>query len=262
MKKNIKNIFAITIVLTLALTSCKKKETTPEPTPEPAPANGSVYLHLHTNADTNEVDTYNQVYVMTGGRKISVSIAQLYISSIQLVKSDGTTFDIASNIAKTMQVEQYSLGSVPAGNYKSIRFNVGLSASTNSSTPSVSDSTLNKANMWFGTTAQPLGYVFMNFQGKIDTTTAGNGTVLQMQPFTYRIGTNARLKSVSMSDQNYTVVSNQAQYIHLTIDYNKLFSGVTLHTASNLSVATTIDNAGALSTQITNNIPLMFSYEY
>jgi hypothetical protein len=261
MKKNIKNMLYIASVLAITLFSCKKKES-PAPTPEPPPANGTVMLHLHTDADTNEVGTYNQVYTMTGGRKISVSIAQLYVSGIQLVKSDGTTYDIPGlNILKLMQVEQYLLGSVPAGNYKSIRFNVGLSASTNSATPAVSDSTLNRANMWFGASAQPSGYIFMNFQGKIDTSTAGTGTLAQMQPFAYRIGTNANLKNVSMPDKNYTVASNQTQYVHLIIDYNKLFTGITLHTAGNLSVNTSADNSGTLATQIANNIPLMFVYE-
>jgi len=261
MKKNIKYLFYIASLLAITLFSCKKKDP-PAPTPEPPPANGTVMLHLHTNADTNEVDTYNQIYTMTGGRKISVSIAQLYVSGIQLVKSDGSVLDISGlNILKLMQVEQYLLGSVPVGNYKSIRFNVGLSASTNSSVPAAGDSTLNRANMWFDGSAQPSGYIFMNFQGKIDTSAAGNGTAAQMQPFTFRIGTNAHLKNVSMPNQNYTVVSNQTQYIHIVIDYNKLFTGITLHTAGNLSVNTTTDNAGTLATQIANNIPLMFVYE-
>ncbi len=249
-------------VLTIALTACKKKTTTPDPTPEPPPANGTVFLHLHTNVDTNEVDTYvTQTYTMTGGRKISVNIAQFYISSIQLVKSDGSTFDISGNICKLMQVEQYNLGSVPAGNYKSIKFNVGLSASTNTSSPALSDSTLNKANMWFGATAQPSGYIFANFQGKIDTSTAANGTLSQMRPFSYRIGTNVHLRSITMPDQNYTVSSNQTQYIHITVDYNKLFNAIVLHTVANLSVYTVADNGSVLSNQVANNIPLMFSYE-
>jgi hypothetical protein len=64
-----------------------------------------------------------------------------------------------------------------------------------------------------------------------------------------------------MPDKNYTVASNQTQFIHIVIDYSKIFTGITLRTAGNLSVGTAIDNAGPLATQITNNIPLMFVYE-
>lgn len=247
--------------LALAFSSCKKKKN--EDTPTPAPANGTLFLHFHTNADTNEVDTYNQVYVMSGGRKISVSIAQLYVSGIQLVKSDGSTYDVSGvNILKLMQEEQYVAGSVPSGNYKSIRFNVGLAPSTNSSTPAANDSTLNRPNMWFGSSAQPSGFVFVNFQGKIDTSAAGNNTTAQMQPFNYRVGTNAHLKNVAMPDQNYSVVPNQAQYVHIVIDYAKLFNGITLNVNSNLTMTSVSDNSLPLATQLTNNIPLMFTYEY
>lgn len=261
MKKNTKGLALIFAIIIMIATSCHKKTSTPEP--EPEPANGTAMLHFHTNVDTNEVENYDTVYVMTGGRKISVSIAQLYISNIQLVKADGSIFDISGlNIAVTKQIENYMLGSVPAGNYKSIRFNVGLSSATNGLLPEPNDSTLYKPNMWFGNTVQPwMGYVFVNLQGKIDTTNAANGTLAQMQPFSYRIGTSTHLKSISMPDQNYTINSNQTEFIHMVIDYSKLLNGITLNNTSNLNVITTGDNAGSLSNQIANNIASMFSYE-
>ena len=253
--------FISIITICMTITFCKKKNTTPPA--DTTPVNGTAILHLHTDVDTNEVDAYYTVYVMTGGRKISVSIAQLYISSIQLVKVDGSTYDLGSlNIAKTMPAEQYLLGSVPSGNYKSIKFNVGLSPATNMLLPEPSDSTLFKPNMWFGNTVQPWqGYVFVNLQGKIDTTNAANGTLAQMQAFSYRIGTNAHLKSVTMPDQSYSILPDQTQFIHIIIDYNKLFTGIALNVNSNLKVNTTIDNAGSLANQIANNISLMFHYE-
>ena len=264
MKRKIKlkaAAFVFLVMVSISVLSCKKKTTAPEPAP--AASNGTVFLHLHTNVDTNEVDTYNSVYVMTGGRKISVSIAQLYISSIQLVKTDGSTVNMGGlNIAKVMPIEEYMVGSVPSGNYQSIRFNVGLSPSTNSLLPEPSDSTLSKPNMWFGNSVQPWqGYVFVNLQGKIDTSTAANNTVAQMQPFSYRIGTNSHLTSISMPNQNYSVLPNQTQFIHIIIDYSKLFNGITLNLNSYLNVYSVADNSTVLSNQIANNIPLMFHYE-
>jgi hypothetical protein len=249
------------ICIGLGMASCKKKDTTNSTTPTTT-ANGTVMLHLHTNVDSNEVDAYNDIYIVSGGRKISVSRAQLYVSGIQLIKADGSTYDVPNlTILKVMEIEEYLVGSVPAGNYKSIKFNVGLSPATNSTTPAANDSTLNKPNMWFGATAQPSGYVFVNFQGKIDTTHAANATAAQMQPFNYRIGTNANLKSITMPDQSYSVLPNQVQFIHITIDYNKLFNGIQLNNANNLNVNTASDNSSALGIQITNNIPAMFTYE-
>ena len=220
-------------------------------------------LHLHTNVDTIEVADYDSIYVMANGRKISISIAQLYISNIQLVKADGSTVDISGlTIAKTQPIEEYMLGSVPAGNYKSIRFNVGLSPASNALLPEPSDSTFYKPNMWFGNTVQPWnGYVFVNFQGKIDTSNAANGTIAGMQTFSYRIGTDSHLKSVSMPDQNYTISPDQTQFIHIVIDYNKLFNGIILNGNSNLNVLSPLDNTSLISNQIANNISSMFIYQ-
>jgi hypothetical protein len=263
MKTHTKQFVLIFALIAMVTVSCKKDATSPTPYPEPAPANGIAMLHLHTNVDSNEVANYDTIYVMSGGRKISVSIAQLYLSNMQLVKADGSLFDISGFIiAKTQQEEAYMLGSVPVGNYKSIRFNVGLSPASNALLPEPSDSTFYKPNMWFGNTVQPWnGYVFVNFQGKIDTTSAANGTIAGMQPFLYRIGTDAHLKSVSMPDQNYTISSGQTQYIHIMIDYGKLFNGIALNSSGNLNVTTPGDNSGVLSNQIANNIPSMFIYQ-
>ena len=263
MKSITKKIAIILVLIALVNVSCKKDTTSPTPEPEPAPANGSAVLHLHTNVDTIEVADYDSIYVMANGRKISISIAQLYISNIQLVKADGSTVDISGlTIAKTQPIEEYMLGSVPAGNYKSIRFNVGLSPASNALMPEPSDSTFYKPNMWFGNTVQPWnGYVFVNFQGKIDTSNAANGTIAGMQTFSYRIGTDSHLKSVSMPDQNYTISPDQTQFIHIVIDYNKLFNGIILNGNSNLNVLSPLDNTSSISNQIANNISSMFIYQ-
>ena len=248
-------------ILGLSLQSCKKKKTTVDD-PSPASTNGTLMLHLHTNIDTNEVENYGEVYIMSGNRKVSVNLAQLYISGIQLVKIDGSLYDVPNlTILKLMEVEEYFVGSVPSGNYRSIRFNVGLSPTTNTTTPAANDSTLNKSNMLFGNTTQSSGHVFLNFQGKIDTSKAAGGTIANMQPFQYRIGTNANLKNIVMPDQNYSVLPGQTQFIHLTIDYSQLFKNIKLDDAANLIVNSTADNNSTLARQLLNNIPSMFSYE-
>ncbi|MEI6021090.1 MAG: MbnP family protein [Bacteroidota bacterium] len=264
MKNSIKSLTTaifLGTILCFIIASCKKKNTATQETSSNN-SNGSLMLHFHTNADTNEVDTYDKVYTMTGGRKISVSLAQLYVSGIQLVRTDGSIFDVSGlNILKAMEIEQYLAGAVPSGNYKSIRFNVGLSPNTNTISPTSNDSIFNKPTMWFGNAAQPSGYVFVNFQGKIDTSANANGTVQQMQAFIYRIGTNTHLKDVMMPDQNFSIIPNQTQFLHIVVDYNKLFKGIKLNLLSNLNLYSLSDNAAALSNQIANNIPAMFSYE-
>ncbi len=254
-------IISVLAIGAISLNSCKKDSDAAPITPA-AETTGMLAFHIHTNVDSVEVEDYDSVYQTSTGRKMAIHKAQLYISNIQAIKLDGSTYDI-TGIIKLMKQgeEEYVIGNVPAGNYKSIKFNIGLSATTNASTPASSDSTLNQPVMWFANTAQPSGFVFVIFEGTIDTTTAANGSISQMQPFNYKIGTNMNLKTVTMPDQNYTVSAGQVQYIHMIADYNMLFDGIQLNVGSNLSVASPSDNSTTLGMQVANNIPMMFSYE-
>jgi len=242
----------------LATVSCKKKDDAATP----ATPTGTLMFHLHTNVDTNEVDDYNTVYNISDGRRISVSKAQLYISNIQLIKFDGSTYSVPNTIVyKVQETEPYTIGQVPVGNYKSVSFFVGLDSTTNRSTPAAADSALNQPSMWYGSTAQPKGYIFLNFQGSIDTSTTPSSTAALM-PFNYLLGTSAAYKQVTMPVQNYSVVQNQTQFVHMIIDYNKLFTGIQLNNLNNLTLVTPSDNGNSLGTKLANNIPSMFSYEY
>jgi len=253
-------IIGLTAISALLFNSCKKKDDT---TATPAAANGTLYFHLHTDVDTAEVANLDSVYVMSSHRKISVHFAQLYLSNIQLIKLDGSSVSVAGVIVlKKQQIEPYLLGSVPSGNYQSVSFDVGLVSATNVTVPMPSDSAQFSQQMWYSATAQPSGYVFVNFQGKIDTTTAANGSVTSMQPFSYKIGTNDNLKTVTMPVQDFTVSPNQTQYVHIICDYSKLFTGIPLNVNSNLTMNTYPANATALGMQLANNVPLMFRYEY
>jgi hypothetical protein len=238
------------------MSSCKKSV---DPAVQPAPVNGTLNFHLHTYVDVNEVDGYNIIYTTSAGRKISVSLAEMFLSNIQLEKSDGTFYSIPDTIVwVNQQTETYTIANVPSGQYKSVRFNVGLNPTQNASGWTTST---NHSEMWFGSTAQPSGYIFLNFQGKIDTTAAGNSPDNQMASFSYKIGTNANYKQVIMPAQSITVIPNQTSYVHLIADYNKLFTGIQINDLANLSVATVNDNSSALAVKVRDNIPSMFSYE-
>ena len=222
---------------------------------------GTFLFHLHTDIDSNEVAAYNTIYTKNSGRKMSLSLAQLYISGIQLVKLDGSTVDLTGKkILKTFESEDILVGDAPVGNYKSVRFKVGLDATTNALIPTTpSDSAiLNKPEMWFGSAAQPDGYVFLNLQGKIDTSSTLNKPLV---PFLYKIGTNANYTQINMEDENFSVVEGHAVFSHININYSNLFNGITLNQIGNLSVTTASANSSALALKIVNNISSMFSYE-
>ena len=249
------NQISICMVALCSLAACQKSGS------DSATPTGRIELHLHTNADTNEID-YNTVYTLTGGRKISVSLAQLYLSGIELQKADGTWYSLPGAIVlKVQETEPFAVNAdVPVGNYQNIRFNVGLDAATNAITPTATDTALNRPEMWFGSTAQPAGYVFVNFQGSLDTTAKANSD--KLLPFAYKLGTAANLKQVTMTAKNYAVTPGKVALIHLTIDYAKLFTGIVLSNPANLTVNTVPLNSSAVAARLAANIPLMFSYEY
>jgi hypothetical protein len=257
-------IFTSLLIIT-CFSACKKKKADTPDLNDPAKVpKGTFELHLHTYIDNNEVDAYNIAYTTDLGRKISLSTAQLYVTNIQLIRLDGSAFDFTGKkILKVLDQETYIIGEAPVGNYKSIRFKVGLDPGTNSFDPlkSADSAILNRPEMWFGGTAQPDGYIFMNVQGKIDTTADASGSLAQMQPFTYKIGTDANYRQISMPDKNFTIAEGQAEFGHILIDYNKLFAGIALNKPENLSVTSVSANSSTPATLIISNIPSMFMYE-
>jgi len=264
MKKRFNTILLFSIlalVASVSLSSCKKDDNTNDNNGN-TPV-GKLLFHIHTYIGDNEVEDYGTVY-SADGRKVSLDLAQLYISDIKLIKTDGSAVALTGkNILKVLESETYIVENVPVGNYKSIHFKVGLHPATNQLAPAASPDSaiLNRPEMWFGSNAQPDGYVFMNVQGKIDTTTDASGTEAQMVPFAYKIGTNSRYIQVTMPDKNYSVIQNQVATAHLLIDYHKLFDGIALNNAANLSVTTAAANANAPVPAIAANIPMMFQYE-
>jgi hypothetical protein len=249
------NIAFLTIVIYLSFSCTKKNDNIPEST-------GQLYFHIHGNIDNSEITNYNSVIQSANGRKISLSLAQLYISNIELVKLDGSLYPVSGKILlKDLENEEYFVGNVPAGNYRSVHFSVGLDSVSNTKTPVASDTVFNRPEMWFGSTAQPQGYVFLNVQGKIDTTTKANGSPAQMISFVYKIGSNKNVKKVKMPDFIFTILPNQQGYVHLIINYMRLFDGIDISKAGNLSVQTPSDNSNTVTQQLVNNIPGMFRYE-
>jgi hypothetical protein len=254
-----KKITLIIIAATLLTIffSCRKKDTTTSTPPTPK---GDLYFHLHTNIDTTEADS-GIVCSDAAGRKFQLNIAQFYLSGIALKKTDGSVYNISgAYVLKTISEEVYMVASgVPAGNYSSVSFNVGIDASTNQTDPashSPGPLAMQDPSMWFGSTSQ--GYIFVNVQGLADTSATHTGTV--NYPFSYKLGTSSLLRTVNMPSQAFSVVANQSAVVHMVADCGKLLEGVNFKTQNS---ATPFGNAAEVSTaaQIANNIQNMFRYE-
>lgn len=232
--------------------SCNRKKDHPED--EAAPT-GTLVFHLHTYIQDNEVDLYNIPYSTHEGRSISLSLAQLYVSDVEIVKLDGSVYSFpGSKFLKVLNADTYLIGEAPVGNYKALRFKVGLAPDMNLPNPSSPSDSV----MWLTRASSKDGYCFLNVGGMIDTS---ENMTEPLVPFVYRIGTNIHYKQVNMPEKSFSVVGGEVQYAHLIADYNMLFKGIKLNDNNNLFIQTAADNALPLATKIVNNIPSMFIYE-
>ena len=254
-------ISILLFTLLLVVVSCKKEEiVTNTPTTDNTPK-GRLVFHLHTFIGDSEVDGYDIDMTTPEGRKISLNRAQFYITNVQLVKLDGSIYNVPSKGAlKVFESESVVIGDVNVGNYKSIRFKVGLVTETNLLLPTVEgySNLLNQSEMWFNNTAKANEYVFLNFAGKIDTTKAMNGETI---PFEYKIGGNDNLIQIEMPEKGLTILEGQIGYGHMIIDYSKFFTNIDLTKNENLTIQSLADNKKTIVTTLKTNIASMFKYE-
>ncbi len=260
MKLHVSHLITTGLILLLGLNSCKKDDAVA------TPSTGTLMLHMHNNLGSKEIQDYNRVYSdsVTNGRKFLFTKAQLYLSHIQLIKADGTIAELKDQIVlKKEDQEEYELGQIPAGNYTRVRFLVGLDATVNAKTPTTSATDpLNAPDMWFGSTAQPSGYVYINVQGKFDTSATGQGDTTNMLPFVYELGTPANAVIVEMTGQTQTVVAGQAAIVHIDIDYYQLLEAIPLPIQGSVpQVLTVQDNSSATAKTLVSRIQSMFRYE-
>lgn len=246
------------ILFLLGLLYCFACENEAIAPPEPPVAKGTFLFHLHNYIDLQEIDLYGIEYQTSEGRSIVLDYTEMYISEIQLLKEDGTMYSIPGKILlKNFRDQTYEVAEVPVGKYKSVYFKVGLPAAVNALAPKDS-AILNQPAMWWSSSAQANGYLFMNVQGKIDTSADLSHPPV---PFVYKIGTNANFVAVKMPEREFTIKEDTYFYGHIIVDYSQLFKGLALNKSSNLSVQTIADNANAIAQQIVRNIPSMFIYE-
>lgn len=251
MKSTIK-FSLLVLVAVLLFTGCKKKTD--------APPAAMLILHIHTNIDTNEVDQ-GGVYTNQAGQSISLTRAEYYISGIKLIKTDDSIVAVSGTTLVEWGKEEYMIGDIPTGSYKSISFNVGVQSADNHKDPATQASPLNTQNplMNYSTTAN--GYIFLAVAGLVDSNTSGTPN----KAFSYQIGTDALLKTVTLGDHSaapynapYVATANGSVTIHIIGDYGKLFG--TTDMIQNGQTNSTDVNA-ALGTTLAGNIPSMFDYE-
>lgn len=214
-------------VCALAIASCKKEK--PVEPVVPIATNQKISFHIH-NTVGNEVLVYDKIFTDNAGKRFKISAFKYYITNIKFIKDDGS--ELASTtkaILVNPLVADYSLGEVPTGNYKGVKFYIGLDSITNHADPTMLDASnplaIQTPSMHWNWNS---GYIFMKFEGFSDTTATNNGAF--DMPLVYHIGMDKYSKQLSFTNNAFDVKADAEEEIVLQLDIKKLLNGLDLKT--------------------------------
>ena len=241
--KKIKSLSILLFAIILFTTSCKKEESAVKNTKQ------VLDFHWHSKVGSNDA-SYGVQFTTNNGIKFKISDWRYYVSNFTLIKDDGTEYPITDKVFLIdIANEDYSLDSVPVGNYRGFKFTVGLDSATNHKDP-----TLNPASRPLALQSPSIhwswnsGYIFMKIEGKYDSTVAQIGGASINQPFFFHVGTDKLKQVIDYSDEPFTVESGEDKMLHIEMDFLKILNSVDLktenatHTGDNLPLATKISN--------------------
>lgn len=250
MKKNTTIIASIAIaIIGFCISGCKKDK-------DNKPTERELSFHLHTLVG-NTIANYNDVFSDNTGRKFKIDDCRFYISNIVLIKDDGTDYPLTNVVLlANPSVQEYNLGKVPVGKYKGFRFLMGLDSVTNhadpASYPSTNPLSYQNPTIHWGWNN---GYIFMEFQGKFDSTIAAIGT--PDADFFYHVGMDNLKRTIDFSASAFEVSSNSDYEIGILFDLKKVLNNVDMRTEFGTH---TMDNM-ALAMKIANNWQGAYSME-
>ncbi|MBT8327406.1 MAG: hypothetical protein KJP21_06765 [Bacteroidia bacterium] len=166
--KKIKYI-SIFLLFAVAFSSCKDE--TSAPTPEPAEEVQEISFSVSNQANGEEIDFLNSTYTLPSSEEIIISRLAYILADFILVKDDNSEIILDDQyvlINPKFAAPKFTLKNIPKGNYKSIKFSLGLDSSINHGDPSKYDvehplSPVNNSLHWSWTG----GYIFAAIEGKL-----------------------------------------------------------------------------------------------
>ncbi|MBL7826980.1 MAG: hypothetical protein JNJ57_10145 [Saprospiraceae bacterium] len=249
----------------LGMSACDKTET--------IDGLGDVVIEMDNRAGDDEL-VFGTKYVTANGDTIQFSTFNYFVSNFVLVNEDGSEYTVPKEdcyfLCKHEDADsrELTLRNVPAGNYKSVKFTIGVdslkSVSPAAERTGVLDPTGGAAGMYWSWNA---GYIFVKVEGTspqapIDVNT--NERTLQ-----YHTGlfggkdspTLNNLKKVTINTTSETAhvrKSHEAPVFHLYVDVLEMFTSPT-----NINVALNpTSHAGPYSATVANNYADMFTLDH
>lgn len=254
MKFQLKNIIAI-MAISLAFVSCSKDDEAVSGVGKLTVEFDNVYKTANFAFSTNYTNSNNEV--------VSITQAKYIVSNIVLTKRDGTIFTVPKSESYFIVDEAIpasttlSLPNIPAGDYKSIKFGIGVDQAQWELGAEGQGNFLTQAQtagmMWNWTG----GYKFVNFEGSFTSSSVTTATNFQVH--TGKTGTAYNYTDVTLSfPDNALVRTTITPTVHLFADLSKIIDGTNV---INLSEQAAI-MGGTKLTLITENIRSMFSVNH
>ncbi len=244
---------------------------------------GSVTLTLHVNAHVNgqPLSTNSSTTYDVNGATISFESARIYLSEITLINTQNEAIILESepltvpakgdndeNISHTVQdqvvlvrhdagITAYDIGSLQPGEYKEIRFKVGIAGATNRVDPSqvppehpLAKQT-DRNNHWNWNA----GYLFLRVDGLVDSDDDGTPDA----GWDVHLGTEKFLREVTLSHR-LTLHHETPASLNIDVNYAEFLKNVDLndpdqricHTMNNLPVANAVADQIIPAFQIAN----------
>jgi len=244
-----KRTLLIFAIFSLALASCKKEtKSEPDPEPEPEPVKTEPKYEgtatLTFDARVGDEDFALNKNFSINNRTYYLDYLRYWVSNVVLIKTDGSEYSVPKSYYLIEETNERSvigrptkyparkrenvvINDIPAGNYKAIRFSIGVDA-THNNNQSLQDGELSQTDgminvdSWSWNTS----YIFTALGGYVSE----GSTTKQFQVET---GLNANYKTVTLTLPKTS--SSKSTTLILKVDVPKIIDGLDLIAVSTIS---------------------------
>lgn len=230
-------LFFFTIVFTS--TSCSKEEGCTDPSatnynPEAEkndgscvysdPGGGTFQLNFNAFVSGGQPLVINQPYADSAGYTLQIEDLKFYISNLTLVKNNNQEVIIKDVDLIDLKAagENYTSALVPLGDYKEIKFGIGVDSLLNDTDPTtynVGHPLSTFQNTYWPWVAQ---YRFIMLEGRADTINGSSSNLNQL--LSYHTGAKSLYREYSKSI-NFSIQLDATHEESLSINLNKIFYG-------------------------------------
>jgi hypothetical protein len=243
----------IAALFSTVIVSCKKDEVVEEHTHTVEPTYGSLIVKFENKVGASALVLNGNQYI-NNADTFTVSTFNYYISNIKLTATDNSVYTETESYhlvkAEDAESMQFTLANVPAKNYSSITFMIGVDSARNMAGAQTGALDPSNGHFWSWNS----GYIMAKLEGNSPQSTAvGNGILFHVGGFT---GVNSVLKTVTLPlTINANVSKTITPKVFLKADVAEWFAPNTV----NFSTLNTIHMPGANAKIIADNYANMFS---